>query len=215
MLPDLPGWDSLSAVTRYHGWAEVAGIVFLAALVIAEVVTYQYGHRKDDLTEKQQTATDQCHDEQMARLHVEASNANKRTEELRADNNAIQEAIQPRRLGSLIAITSPDAPDVPPAAEMQFGGIRQYAGTTVLIQVVNDFEAQILANDVQSVTSAFGWNAKATSSSFTHIPTGMILEGVSIWYPTSSNLKAAADALAAGFTKAKIVGETSVLRGGS
>lgn len=73
MLPDLPGWDSLSTVTRYHNWAEMAGIVAVAVLVVAEVVSYQYGQRKDALTEQQQTATNQHHDEEMARLHLEAT----------------------------------------------------------------------------------------------------------------------------------------------
>ena len=73
MLPDLPGWDSLPAVSRYHGWAELAGIVFVALLVVAEVIAYKYGHRKDDLTELQQNATNQRHDEDMARLHLEAA----------------------------------------------------------------------------------------------------------------------------------------------
>ncbi len=73
MLPDLPGWDSLPTVTRYHNLAEIAGIGILALLVVMELVAYQYGQRKDGLTEKQQTATDQRHDEEMTRLHVEAS----------------------------------------------------------------------------------------------------------------------------------------------
>jgi hypothetical protein len=77
IMPDLPGWDSLVAVTRYHQWAEIIGIVVLSLLVIAEVVSYRYGQRKDDLTTKQQEATDQRHDEEMARLHAntEASRA--------------------------------------------------------------------------------------------------------------------------------------------
>jgi hypothetical protein len=76
MLPDLPGWNSLPAAIRFHNWAEMAGIVFLAFLVIAEIVAYQYGHRKDDLTEQQQAATNQRHDEEMARLHLETAQAN-------------------------------------------------------------------------------------------------------------------------------------------
>jgi len=74
-LPDLPGWDSLSAVTRYHNWAELAGIVVVALLVVTEIVAYKYGHRKDDMTEQQQIATNQRHDEEMARLHLETAKA--------------------------------------------------------------------------------------------------------------------------------------------
>jgi hypothetical protein len=82
MIPDLPGWDSLPAVTRYHSWSEMAGIVFLALLVIAEIVTFKYGHRKDDLTEQQQIATQQRHDEEMARVHLEAAQINERAARL-------------------------------------------------------------------------------------------------------------------------------------
>jgi hypothetical protein len=70
---DLPGWDSLDAVTRYHRWAEIIGIVVLALLVAAELASYRYGQRKDDLTTKQQEATDQRHDEEMARLHLQTA----------------------------------------------------------------------------------------------------------------------------------------------
>jgi hypothetical protein len=75
MIPDLPGWNSLPAVTRFHNWAEMAGIVFLALLVVAEVVAYKYGHRRDILTGQQQTATDQRHDDEIARVHLETANA--------------------------------------------------------------------------------------------------------------------------------------------
>lgn len=50
----------------------MAGIVVLALLVVTEIIAYQYGHRRDALIEKQQAAADQRHDEEMARLHVEA-----------------------------------------------------------------------------------------------------------------------------------------------
>jgi hypothetical protein len=78
VIPDLPGWDSLPAVTRYHSWAEIAGIIFVFLLVIAEVVGYRYGHRKDDLTERQQIATNQRHDEEMARLNLETAKVQER-----------------------------------------------------------------------------------------------------------------------------------------
>jgi hypothetical protein len=41
MVPDLPGWDSLPAVTRFHNWAEIIGIVAVAILVVAEIIAYQ------------------------------------------------------------------------------------------------------------------------------------------------------------------------------
>jgi hypothetical protein len=82
MLPDLPGWNSLPAVTRYHNWAEALGIAFLGLLVVAEIVGYQYSHRKDHLTDQHQIATNQRHEEEMARLHLETAKVKERAAEL-------------------------------------------------------------------------------------------------------------------------------------
>jgi hypothetical protein len=98
MLPDLPGWDSLSAVSRYSSWAEIAGIIIVGALVVAEVVSYKYGHRKDDLIEQQQNATNQRHDEDMARVQHDTAQANERAAKLENENLKLQAAIEPRRL---------------------------------------------------------------------------------------------------------------------
>ena len=44
-----PGWDSLDSVRNWHTIFEIAGIVILALLVGAEILAFQYGHRKDEL----------------------------------------------------------------------------------------------------------------------------------------------------------------------
>ncbi len=85
MLPDLPGWDSLPTVTRYHSWAEIIGIVVLAVLVVAEVVAYKYGHRKDDLTEQQKIFADRRHDEEMTRVQHDTAQALERAAQLEKD----------------------------------------------------------------------------------------------------------------------------------
>jgi hypothetical protein len=97
MIPDLPGWDSLTAVTRYHNWAEMAGIIAVAVLVVAEVVQFKYGHRRDDLAAQEQTATNQRHDEEMARLHLETANANAKALEAQAE---LEKYRAPRRLST-------------------------------------------------------------------------------------------------------------------
>jgi hypothetical protein len=96
-MPDLPGWDSLEAVTRYHRWAEIIGIVVLALLVVAEVAAYRYGQRKDDLTTQQQDATDKRHDEEMARLHLQTAELTADAEKSRAAI-ANSNARAPRRM---------------------------------------------------------------------------------------------------------------------
>jgi hypothetical protein len=106
MIPDLPGWDSLPTVARYHNWAEMAGIVALAFLIIAEIITYKYGHRKDELSEQQQLVTNQRHDEEMARLHLEGDQTRERAAQLEKEaaeaKLALEKIKQPRTL-------SPDA----------------------------------------------------------------------------------------------------------
>jgi hypothetical protein len=44
-----PGWDSLDSVRNWHTIFEISGIAFLALLVGAEILAFQYGHRKDEL----------------------------------------------------------------------------------------------------------------------------------------------------------------------
>ena len=95
---DLPGWNSLEDVTRYHRWAEIIGIVVLAFLVIAEVASYRYGARKDDLASKQQEATDQRHDEEMARLHLATAAANERAENARLEQERLKQIVNWRTI---------------------------------------------------------------------------------------------------------------------
>jgi hypothetical protein len=95
VLPDLPGWESLPAVTRYHSWAEIAGVALLGALVVAEIFAYKYGHRKDAFVEQQQIATNRRHDEEMARLRLETAQANAKALEARVE---LEKYRAPRRL---------------------------------------------------------------------------------------------------------------------
>lgn len=50
----LPGWDSLPFVEHAHSVFELAGIICLGLLVVAEVLAYQYGHRVKALMERAQ-----------------------------------------------------------------------------------------------------------------------------------------------------------------
>src|ERR1700730_263389 len=45
----LPGWDSLDTASHIHDAAEIAGIVFLALLVVAEVCRFSYSVRIKEL----------------------------------------------------------------------------------------------------------------------------------------------------------------------
>jgi hypothetical protein len=50
-MPALPGWNSVSTASRLHDFFELAGIVLLGLLVIAEGFAFAYGHRKDYLVQ--------------------------------------------------------------------------------------------------------------------------------------------------------------------
>jgi hypothetical protein len=53
-----PGWDSLDSVRTWHTVFEISGIAFLALLVGAEILAFQYGHRKDELTAVAESAAE-------------------------------------------------------------------------------------------------------------------------------------------------------------
>jgi hypothetical protein len=111
MIPDLPGWGSLPAVTRFHNWAELAGIAFLGLLVITELVAYRYGQRKDELTAQEQTATDHRHDEEMARLHMETAQMQARAAgaELELAKIKLPRTLGPARQQAIAVATRPFA----------------------------------------------------------------------------------------------------------
>jgi cell division protein FtsB len=155
IVPDLPGWDSLEAVTRFHRWAEIIGIVVLALLVIAELASYRYGQRKDDLTTQQQETTDKRHDEEMARLHLETAATNERAanlehenELIRQNNLELEKALEPRLLEQLYS-----AEALKPFAEIQ-----------VFIVSVPDFEARRLASQMAVMFQMAGWTHKVVPS---------------------------------------------------
>ncbi|MGA2795870.1 MAG: hypothetical protein ABSE69_20655 [Roseiarcus sp.] len=145
-------------------------------------------------------------DIELAKLEFVAAEANRRTEELRADNLALQKIMQPRRLGSIVSFSTPGEPASIPLADVQFSAIKPFAGTPVLIQVVPDFEAQTLANDIALIANVFGWRPQFMDKSVSHLPYALISDGVMVTYPPDSKFRKAAEALADGFTKAGLKG---------
>jgi hypothetical protein len=143
---------------------------------------------------------------EIADAKAHSSEANLKAEQLRTDNLALQKIIQPRRLGSLIRISSPNSPDIPPEAELQFSGIKKFIDTPVVIQVVPDFEAQALARDMVSVLIAYGWKPVIINEARSHVSPMDILDGVRVTYPPGSKFVDAARALADGFTNAGLTG---------
>ncbi len=62
----LPGWSSLSSITRIHDWLEISGFVLLGLLALLEALQFVYGHRKDTL----QTETENRRIESLSNWHM-------------------------------------------------------------------------------------------------------------------------------------------------
>jgi hypothetical protein len=202
----MPGWHSISGTewwSNFYFWIGICGLMLLG---FSELISHRYALRKDELVAEQENDAQSGHDQEIARLALEAAQANRRSEELRADNLALQKIVLPRRLGSTIAITSPGETELPPLASVQFAALKPFAGTPVVIQVVPDFEAYTLANDIRAVLASFGWKSQIIDEGTSHVPPISIAEGVTVIYPPDSQYADAADALAAGFAKAGLAG---------
>lgn len=131
-MPRLPGWDSLDAITRFHSWAEIAGIAFLALLVVAEILAYGYGHRRDEIASRQQADVERAHEERIsilnqdtARLKVEAEVARAQIADAQARaaeaNLELARIKQPRTLTSEQSTAITNA--MLPFAGQQFSGL--------------------------------------------------------------------------------------------
>jgi hypothetical protein len=160
----------LEAVARYHRWAEIIGIVVLALLVVAELVTYRYGQRKDDLTTKQQETTDQRHDEEMARLHLQTATLTADAEKSRAaiaeataraaEANRIAEEERTARLKLLGEISARHLTDE--SAKKLIGALRGKVTRLTVVWPIADPEALNFAVELTSAFRAAGIEATET-----------------------------------------------------
>jgi hypothetical protein len=94
----IPGWDSVSAATWWSSFYFWVGIAALLGLGISEVVSHRYSERKDELASKQQAAADRQHNEEIARLHLEAAQAAQRAAEADLARVQLEEKLAPRQL---------------------------------------------------------------------------------------------------------------------
>jgi hypothetical protein len=74
----IPGWDSNISANFWSNFYFWAGITALLALGMFEVFSHRYTERKDELVVQQQDQTQRRHDEEMARLHLEAAKIGER-----------------------------------------------------------------------------------------------------------------------------------------
>lgn len=88
-MPGFPGWNTISGA---HSWENAffwGSIIALILLGVMEVASHRAAQRKDELTEQQQAETQRRHDDEMARLHLQAAELTADAEKSRA---AIAEA---------------------------------------------------------------------------------------------------------------------------
>lgn len=113
---------------------------------------------------------------------------------------AFEKAMLPRRF--LFIAHSTDEP-----SWKLLMALKQFAGTTAYVQVVPDFEAQVLANDLMLVLRGQGWNTIAVDENTSKLPPVLIPEGVEVFsrdapsgvaHTTSLAAEALAKALTAG-----------------
>ena len=110
----------------------------------------------------------------IADAEARALEAGERTEKLRAINVRMQTALMPREL----VMQSRNGDEV--IRSERFREVEKYKGTLVLIQSVPDFEAKTLANGIANTLNRAGWTAVVTEESVSHIPSGLIWEGVQL-----------------------------------
>ena len=106
---------------------------------------------------------------------AEAAKANKRAEELRSDNIALQAGVRPRRFSFMGWTNNPER------ISKIYDALKPHAGTSVLIQVVPDLEAKIFANDIASVLTAAGWKPTFVTEKESHMPDLSFPEGLFIF----------------------------------
>lgn len=104
-----PGWDSLESVKAWHIFWEVAGIIILALLVGAEILAFQYSHRKDFLTDeaersrveeqqRQEGAAETRRKAEVEGLQRQLADADKKAAEAAKKAEGVAQQIAPRHL---------------------------------------------------------------------------------------------------------------------
>ena len=139
----IPGWDSIASAGWWSGLFFWGSIISLIGLGISEVASHRYSERKDELVERQQLVEKKEHDDEIARLHLEAANATKEaarvsleSEQLKADNLSLQKVMIDRHVG-VFGINGPAK------AQEWFADIEAFPNMTLVIQAADDPEAQI------------------------------------------------------------------------
>lgn len=115
------------------------------------------------------------------RQKSELAETQQRTEELRADNLALQQAMRPRHLAFNEYTLSSSA------VTEAYDELKTFRGTVALIQPVPDFEASVFAKDIESTLNYLGWNARIVDGGVTHLLDLAFVDGVTVFLFPDTN----------------------------
>ena len=164
-------WPSLQTASLIQFWANIFLIGALVVGVVSTFFTVWMGGIKEKYLNQDIANTMQ----RAAIAEQKAAEVNKRAEQLRADNLALQAGVRPRRLSFMGWTTWPER-----VAKI-YDDLKLHAGTTVLIQVVPDFEAQLFAKDIAMVLEKNGLKPKFVTKKESHISDISFPEGITIF----------------------------------
>jgi hypothetical protein len=166
----IPGWDSISGSHWWGNFYFWASIVALISLGVMEVVSHRYSERKDELTAIEQDATKKAHDDEIARLHVEAArlsadaeaskasiaSANKETALARKDAAIAEQRANEAKL-ALEKLRAPRSM-TPEWQQNIIAQLSRFKGTRFDMAVIpGDPEAANLVGQVSATIQAAGW----------------------------------------------------------
>jgi hypothetical protein len=102
--------------------------------------------------------------------HTTAANANERAAKLEKENLVLERLLAQRRVFGM----------VPKEQSFVYAELAKFKGTTALVQVVPDFEARKLANDIFAILKGDGYAVRYVDSQETHFEPQEIWDGVSV-----------------------------------
>jgi hypothetical protein len=199
-----PGWDSLDSVRNWHTLFEIAGIVFLALLVGAEIFAFQYGHRKDELVAAAESAADAQRKKDAAaaearhiaeadqfqrslsEANARAASANERAAALERGAAELRQAVTwPTISAELGQNLTAKLAAVPTSISRQ----------VILAWLANDPQTQLLAAQFGDILRRAGWMVVAVQARTYTTPAPLF--GIFLQGPQTEALQALRDAFSA------------------
>lgn len=169
-MPWIPGWNSVPGAHWGESFFFWAGIIALVLLGISEVISHRYSERKDQLTTVEQAETQRRHDEEMARLHLQAATLE---HEAAVSNARAKDAeLEIERLRELARINA--APRVPNADlfEKQLAGISRQSVDLLYDKGVPD--ASTLATIMGIAFLKAGWKVERGNKLGASLPANLL-----------------------------------------